>query len=58
MKIIIMHLFSAKKYRKALGSEYVMIDACINHCILFRDEYANIEACQNCGASKWKKNLR
>lgn len=49
--------YEAKKYTKALGLDYVKIDACINHCILFRDEYANMEACPKCGASRWKKRF-
>ncbi|XP_074267012.1 uncharacterized protein LOC141590313 [Silene latifolia] len=49
--------YEAKKYTKALGLDYVKIDACINHCILFRKEFANEEKCPKCLASRWKEKV-
>ncbi|XP_021845823.2 uncharacterized protein [Spinacia oleracea] len=47
----------AKKYTRALGLDYVKIDACINHCILYRKEFANEEKCPKCQAPRWKENV-
>ncbi|XP_057250051.1 uncharacterized protein LOC130591140 [Beta vulgaris subsp. vulgaris] len=49
--------YEAKKYTKALGLDYVKIDACVNHCILFRKEFANEEKCPKCVAPRWKEKV-
>ncbi|XP_048502675.1 uncharacterized protein LOC109135778 [Beta vulgaris subsp. vulgaris] len=48
--------YEAKKYTKDLGLNYVKIHACVNHCILYRKDYANIDACPICGESRWKES--
>lgn len=45
----------AKKYTKDLGLNYLKIHACVNHCILFRKEYENADACPVCEESRWKE---
>uniref|UniRef100_A0A803KV28 Uncharacterized protein n=1 Tax=Chenopodium quinoa TaxID=63459 RepID=A0A803KV28_CHEQI len=49
--------YEAKKYTKALGLDYVRIDACVNHCVLFRKEYANEVKCPKCLAPRWKQDV-
>ncbi|KMT08287.1 hypothetical protein BVRB_6g142120 [Beta vulgaris subsp. vulgaris] len=49
--------YEAKKYTKALGLDYVKIDACVNHCILFQKEFANEEKCPKCLAPRWKEKV-
>ncbi|XP_074300953.1 uncharacterized protein LOC141632293 [Silene latifolia] len=49
--------YEAKKYKKALGLDYVKIDACINHCVLFRKEFANEEKCPRCLSPRWKEKV-
>ncbi|KAL2942228.1 Histidine--tRNA ligase [Bienertia sinuspersici] len=49
--------YEAKKYTKALGLDYVKIDACVNHCVLFRKEYANEVKCPKCSAPRWKEEV-
>ncbi|XP_056698659.1 uncharacterized protein [Spinacia oleracea] len=46
-----------KKYTRALGLDYVKIDACVNHCILYRKEFANEEKCPKCLAPIWKEKV-
>uniref|UniRef100_A0A803MT56 DUF4218 domain-containing protein n=1 Tax=Chenopodium quinoa TaxID=63459 RepID=A0A803MT56_CHEQI len=49
--------YESKKYTKALGLDYIKIDACVNHCILFRKEFANEEKCPKCLAPRWKDKV-
>jgi len=37
-----------------LGLDYQKIHACINDCVLFRKEYAELDTCPTCGESRWK----
>jgi hypothetical protein len=37
-----------------LGLDYVKIDACENHCVLFWKEYEKLDICPKCKASRWK----
>jgi len=37
-----------------LGLDYQKIHACINDCVLFRKEYAELDTCPTCGDSRWK----
>ncbi|KAL4554293.1 hypothetical protein LXL04_039589 [Taraxacum kok-saghyz] len=46
--------YEAKKAFKQLGSGYEKIHACVNRCILYRNEYENLTECPNCGKSRWK----
>ena len=43
-----------QKIIKALGFDYVKIDACVNNCILYRKDYVNLEQCPNCGEKDGK----
>jgi hypothetical protein len=47
-------LYSAKKIIRDLGLDYEKIDACINDCVLYRNEYASLEQCPICMESRWK----
>ncbi|XP_015649240.1 uncharacterized protein [Oryza sativa Japonica Group] len=48
--------YQAKKliYPLSLGVEN--IHACVNHCVLYRKEYASLDECPTCGASRYKSN--
>ena len=48
--------YDAKKIVKHLGLDYIKIDACLNDCILYREEYENVQQCPVCGLSRWKSN--
>jgi len=37
-----------------LGLDYIKINACENHCVLFRKEYETLDICPICKASRWK----
>jgi hypothetical protein len=46
---------STNTYYATTGVE--KIDACRNHCILYRcDDYKDLESCPNCGVSRYKTN--
>ena len=49
--------YEAKKYTRALGLDYVKIDACINHCILYWKENKGLDKCPKCDASRWKEKV-
>uniref|UniRef100_A0A803N991 Transposase n=1 Tax=Chenopodium quinoa TaxID=63459 RepID=A0A803N991_CHEQI len=49
--------YKEKKYTKALGLDYVNIDACVNHCVLFRKDFANEVKCPKCSAPRWKQDI-
>ncbi|XP_019267397.1 PREDICTED: uncharacterized protein LOC109244716 [Nicotiana attenuata] len=46
-------IYEVQKIIKGLGLDYVKIDACVNNCILYRKEYANLEQCPKCGEKRW-----
>lgn len=46
-------MYEAKKTIKVLGLEYEKIHACPNDCIMYRNEFADLTQCPNCGASRW-----
>ncbi|XP_016471415.2 uncharacterized protein LOC107793551 [Nicotiana tabacum] len=46
-------IYEVQKIIKDLGLDYVKIDACINNCILYRKEYADLEQCPKCGEKRW-----
>jgi hypothetical protein len=47
-------LYSAKKIIRDLRLDNEKIDACINDCVLCRNEYTSLEQCPICMESKWK----
>ena len=49
-------MYEAKKTLNALGMEYKKIHACLNDCILYRNELNDAFSCPTCGTSKWKVN--
>ena len=49
--------YKAKKYTKPLGLDYVKIDACINHCILYWNENTKLDECPKCSVSRWKEKV-
>ncbi|XP_019163187.1 PREDICTED: uncharacterized protein LOC109159542 [Ipomoea nil] len=46
--------YDAKKIMCPMGMEYEKIHACPNDCILFRNDYKELNACPICGASQYK----
>ncbi|XP_024043030.1 uncharacterized protein LOC112099792 [Citrus clementina] len=50
-----MSMYEVKKTMKVLGLEYEKIHACPNDCILYRNEFADLVECPNCGASRLKR---
>uniref|UniRef100_K3YLR4 Transposase-associated domain-containing protein n=1 Tax=Setaria italica TaxID=4555 RepID=K3YLR4_SETIT len=47
---------TAKKIINPLNMHVQRIHMCRNQCILYRGEYAALEKCSNCGASRYKSN--
>ncbi|XP_020871051.1 uncharacterized protein LOC110225619 [Arabidopsis lyrata subsp. lyrata] len=43
-----------KKFLKVFGFGYDVIHACKNDCILYRKQYAQMESCPRCTASRWE----
>ena len=43
-----------RKVIRDLGLDYKKIHACVNNCVLFRNEHADAEECPVCHASRWK----
>ena len=48
--------YEAKKIINPLKMRVQRIHACRNHYILYRGEYAALEKCPNCDASRYKSN--
>ncbi|KAG9458215.1 hypothetical protein H6P81_002723 [Aristolochia fimbriata] len=48
--------YESRKLMSDLGLNYHKIHACQNDCILFRNEYADLNKCPKCGASRWMEN--
>jgi hypothetical protein len=48
--------YEAKRLLCSIGMSYEKIHACPNDCILFRNEYASLNMCPKCSASRYKKN--
>ena len=44
----------AKKYLRELGLGYNSIHVCNNNCVLFRKDYAELDACPKYKESRWK----
>lgn len=45
----------AYKMTSDLGFSYKTWDACVNHCMLFRNETEKLQKCKICGASRYKE---
>lgn len=45
-----------RKIIKDLGFSYEKFPACLNDCMLFKNENVNDEMCLICGASRWISN--
>jgi hypothetical protein len=46
--------YKAKKLLCPLSMEVERIHACSNDCILYRNEYNDLDKCQKCNASRYK----
>jgi hypothetical protein len=44
----------AKKLLQRLGLGYDSIHVCLNNCVLFRKQYAELDHCSFCETSRWK----
>ena len=54
---VLANTYYAKKLISPLTMGVEKIDACRNHCILYRgDDYKDLKSCPNCGASRYKTN--
>jgi len=49
--------YEAKKFTRNLAFDYVKIDACTNHWILYWKENENLDKCPKCYASRWKEKV-
>ena len=47
-------MYEARKTLSSLGMEYEKIHACPNDCILYRNEYKDVETYTACNESRWK----
>ncbi|KAL4561270.1 hypothetical protein LXL04_033434 [Taraxacum kok-saghyz] len=47
--------YQAKKLMCPMGLEIERIHACPNDCMLYRDQYADLDKCVTCGTSRYKK---
>jgi len=47
--------YEAKQMSRSIGMSYEKIHCCPKDCILFRNEYASLDMCPNCGASQYNK---
>ncbi|KAK7244185.1 hypothetical protein RIF29_39003 [Crotalaria pallida] len=50
--------YEAKRMLSSIGMSYEKIHACRNDCILFRGEYASLDKCPKCNASRYKKKKK
>jgi hypothetical protein len=41
---------------REFGLDYKKIHACVNDCVLFRNEHADAQECPVCHASRWKSS--
>ncbi|KAM6593613.1 hypothetical protein CsatA_001316 [Cannabis sativa] len=48
--------YEVKKTLNAIGLKYEKIHACPNDCILYRNEYADMDSCPTCGLPRHKTN--
>ena len=48
--------YQAKKHISPLTMGVERIQACLNHCILYRGVFKDLTKCPNCGASRYKVN--
>ena len=48
--------YEAKKILCPVGMEYKKICACLNDCILYRNEFVELRNCPTCGVSRYKAN--
>ena len=46
--------YYAKKLMNPLGLGYTKIHACPNDCVLYRNDYADLDECPVCGVSRYK----
>jgi hypothetical protein len=49
--------YDAKKIINPLKMRVQRIHTCRNHCILYRGDYAQLQKCPNCDASRYKSNV-
>ena len=48
--------YEAKKILFSVGMEYRRIHACLNDCILYKNEFADLQFCPTCRVSRYKAN--
>ena len=47
--------YDASKITSNMGFSYEIMDACPNHCMLFREESKYLDTCEICGESRYKQ---
>ena len=50
--------YRAKKLILPVAMNLKKFHACLNHCILYRGKYENLQSCPHCGASWYKRNAK
>nr|XP_043638244.1 uncharacterized protein LOC122609251 [Erigeron canadensis] len=50
--------YKAKKLMCPMGMKIERIDACPKDCMLYRNDYKDLDQCVTCGMSRYKKNNR
>jgi hypothetical protein len=48
-------LEKAERVIRDLGLHYEKIHACVNDCVLFHGDYAELDKCPTCDESRWKE---
>ena len=48
----------ARQVVTGLGMDYDRIHACVNDCVLFRNEHAGLDVCPECGEPRYKEGMQ
>ena len=48
----------ARQVVTGLGMDYDRIHACVNDCVLFRNEHARLDVCPKCGEPRYKEGMQ
>ena len=48
----------ARQVVTRLGMDYDRIHACVNDCVLFRNEHAGLDVCPKCGEPRYKEGMQ
>lgn len=48
------HNYDTKKILCPMGMDYQKIHACLNNCVLYKNEFAKLRQCSQCEVSRYK----